>query len=95
MSRVYTIFRFIQAFASVSKLLIAGANPDTADDNERTALHHAVTRDWSRVCVRLLDAGADPTKVNTDGLTPFHVAFNGTKNDEIAAMLLAYTSNSE
>ena len=80
----------IQALKKVMKLLMEGAKPNIADENQETALHHAVKREWVNICVTLLDTGADATRVNADGLTPLHIAFYGVKNDEISAMLLAY-----
>ena len=83
-----------QAFQSISKLLLEGVNPNAAD-NDSTALHYAVRNQWPSVCLRLLDDGANPTQVDAVNRMPIHIALQDAKNDEIAAMLLAYMPNSE
>jgi ankyrin repeat protein len=45
-----------------------------ADPRKRTALHVAAESDRDRIAALLIEAGADPSAVNADGLTPVQCA---------------------
>jgi ankyrin repeat protein len=59
------------AVAMLDVLLAAGANVSATDNEGRTALHHACTRDGDPRAVRaLLAAGADPDALDKHGAKP-------------------------
>jgi ankyrin repeat protein len=59
---------------SVQTLLTNGARVDVADADGDTPLHHAARTRDPIVAAMLLDAGADPSRVNGEGLTAVGVA---------------------
>lgn len=58
----------------VEKLLLAGADPNTADEHKRSALHFAACRGYVDVVKLLLRHGANPNNKDTLGNTPLHLA---------------------
>jgi ankyrin repeat protein len=58
----------------VSLLLARGASPDSPAVNEMTVLHQAVELGRLDVAAALLEAGADPNRQDSSGMTPLHVA---------------------
>jgi len=78
----------------VEVLLSAGAKPDIAARNGRTALHEAVAADHRQIAEALLRAGAAPSPKDGDGDTPLHLA---ARQDavEILAILLKYGADTK
>lgn len=60
--------------AAADALIEAGAEVDAGDRQGRTALMHAVERDWTDVARVLLTFGADPGRVSGDGTTALELA---------------------
>uniref|UniRef100_A0A7N4PMF7 Ankyrin repeat domain-containing protein 54 n=1 Tax=Sarcophilus harrisii TaxID=9305 RepID=A0A7N4PMF7_SARHA len=59
---------------TVQQLLEDGADPCTADDKGRTALHFASCNGNDQIVQLLLDHGADPNQRDGLGNTPLHLA---------------------
>eukprot|EP01046_Picozoa_sp_COSAG06_P033041 COSAG06_NODE_3345_length_5477_cov_51.455188_2_plen_961_part_00 len=59
---------------TVEKLLAAGANVNTADNDGKTALHFAAQRLDDAVVNKLLVAGAEANIADKDGQTPLYLA---------------------
>eukprot|EP01043_Picozoa_sp_COSAG02_P039918 COSAG02_NODE_3189_length_7205_cov_21.754011_1_plen_993_part_00 len=59
---------------TVEKLLAAGANVNTADNDGKTALHFAAQRLEDAVVNKLLVAGAEANIADKDGQTPLYLA---------------------
>ncbi|XP_018336760.1 ankyrin repeat domain-containing protein 54 [Agrilus planipennis] len=76
----------------VQKLLELDVDPNTADIQCRSALHWAVSRDYSDVVRLLLDHGADPNQQDIVGNTPLHLAAC-TSNLRIITTLLNAGAN--
>ena len=61
--------------AAVKKMLKADPTLATAaDDMGFTALHNAVGEDYPKLVKLLIDAGADVSATNDEGMTPLHIA---------------------
>lgn len=58
----------------VEELLLAGADPNSADEHKRSALHFAACRGYVGVVKLLLRHGANPNNKDTLGNTPLHLA---------------------
>ena len=78
----------------VTMLLYRGARPHRIDDNQQTALHHAVQRNYEGICQRLLEYNASPNARDNNNITPYHIALKN-KNDNIASLLLVYMPNEQ
>jgi ankyrin repeat protein len=63
---------------------------NSCDENGDTPLLVAIGANNVNAVRRLLEIGADPTKRNYDGLTPFQVVATGNKDLEILDLLLEY-----
>lgn len=66
-----------QALAIVRQLLTHGADPDAKQQGGWTALHAAAQRGLREVVTALLEAGASPSPVSDDGITPAMLARKG------------------
>jgi len=55
-------------------LIAADANVAHANSNRSTALHSAASSGCTSICRVLVDEGASPTAVNSDGNTPLEIA---------------------
>ncbi|MEI8291599.1 MAG: ankyrin repeat domain-containing protein, partial [Verrucomicrobiota bacterium] len=79
----------------VKRMLELGADINFQGDtmmsgnSQSTALHWAVQRNHLEVCRVLLEAGADPNRMEFGSQTPLHMAFNENRED-IAGLLLDY-----
>jgi len=62
-----------------------------ADPRKRTALHVAAEHDRDRIAALLIDAGADPSSVSADGLTPLQCA-QKAGSAKVAALLTSSSS---
>jgi uncharacterized protein len=61
--------------ASVKKMLKADPSlAKAADDMGFTALHNAVGEDYPQLVKLLIEAGADVSAANDEGMTPLHIA---------------------
>ena len=61
--------------ASVKKMLKADPTfAKAADDMGFTALHNAVGEDYPQLVKLLIEAGADVSAANDEGMTPLHIA---------------------
>ena len=58
----------------VAEVLAEGGAPHARDKDGQTPLHHASFNGDAKVCVLLLDAGADSNAVNDFSFTPLHYA---------------------
>jgi ankyrin repeat protein len=72
---------------SVQTLLTNGARTDVADADGDTPLHHAARTRDPIIAAMLLDAGADPSRPNREGLTPVGVACRAG-NEPVVRLLL-------
>ena len=77
---------------TVSSLLAAGADPDAADAEGRTALIYAASINMSNVrrgeiVAALLKQGADPDRADARGKTPLHEAAVSGQWDVMTALL--------
>lgn len=63
---------------TIRALLAAGAEIDAPDKNGATPLHRAVRTRCAAAVTCLLDAGADPLRLNKPGSTVFHLAVQPT-----------------
>lgn len=77
----------LQEWDTVAALLIAGADPDTAQADGATALAWAAHWDHGDAAKALLDAGADPDAGNDYGMTPLLLAIRN-RSDRMAKILL-------
>lgn len=75
----------------VSVLLSFGALPHLADRKRRTPLHDAVAAGLTRAAAFLLQAGADPRAVDTDGVRPTDLA-ERLDNDAMRFLLRTVTA---
>lgn len=73
----------------LNELLESGANPNSADENGRTALHFACCRGYSEVVKSLLRHDADCNAVDKLGNTPLHLAVCTTSKQTIDLLLKA------
>jgi ankyrin repeat protein len=73
-------------FAAAAALVDLGADVDHADDTGTTVLHLAADRGATDLCMRLLDAGADP-HVRLQGFGPVHFAVLGGHTDTALALI--------
>lgn len=79
----------------VKRLFELGADINAAGDTmmsvgmQNTALHWAVDRNHPGVCQFLLDAGANPNRMNANFSSPLHLAFSEHRED-MANSLLDY-----
>uniref|UniRef100_G3W565 Ankyrin repeat domain-containing protein 54 n=1 Tax=Sarcophilus harrisii TaxID=9305 RepID=G3W565_SARHA len=64
----------LTGWTPVQQLLEDGADPCTADDKGRTALHFASCNGNDQIVQLLLDHGADPNQRDGLGNTPLHLA---------------------
>ncbi|XP_078316219.1 uncharacterized protein LOC111129666 isoform X11 [Crassostrea virginica] len=67
---------FGRDFVQCVRILLTNEDLDinVQDKSERTALHWAVLGKNVNFCTLLMNAGADPTIEDHDGLSPFHIA---------------------
>ena len=70
-------------------LLERGVNPDWADVDGRTPLHHAALRDSTDVAQLLLNRGANANSTSLGGWTPLHGAAAGGRKDMVELLLNA------
>ena len=75
---------FCGLVGEVQALLPVGADPNATDDGGNTPLHRAADRgitlrDWRRLVVVLLAAGADPNRENKTTLPPLLAAARDRK----------------
>src|SRR5262249_12631801 len=63
---------------TVTYLIEAGADPNSADKSGGTPLHRAVRIRCAAAVRALLAKGADPLLKNKNGSTPLHLAVQGT-----------------
>lgn len=76
---------------AVSALLSHGADVHHATAaNQRGALHEACERGYAAIASLLIDAGADPTALDTSGQTPLDLAL-AYKNESVVAVLFHVT----
>jgi len=68
---------------------------DVLDHRGWTPLIRAAYAGDGELCRRLLEAGADPNRANTNGTTPIMYAFSGKNPDGAAKCLLKYGANPE
>lgn len=68
---------------------------DVRDKNGWTPLIRAAYAGDVRLCHRLLEAGADPNRANTNGTTPLMYALSGKNPDEVAKTLLRFGARPE
>ncbi len=68
--------------AAIATLAAAGANLDARDTYGRTALHRAAIAGESAAIMALLEAGADPGAIESDGYTALQVALEEWAFDE-------------
>lgn len=68
---------------------------DVSDKKGWTPLIRAAYAGDVELCRRLLEAGADPNRANTNGTTPIMYAFSGKNPDGAAKCLLKYGANPE
>jgi len=66
---------------------------DWQNESGYTALHYAVLRKNVPLVQLLLEAGANPNKLNRFGFTPFMYSFDDTKNIAIVQLLLDHGAN--
>jgi ankyrin repeat protein len=72
----------------VKMLLAQGADPNTGDRRQRTALHQAAERGHAAAVRLLLARGASLDALDSDGLTPWHLAVrNGSR--EVVDLFIA------
>jgi ankyrin repeat protein len=72
-----TLFEAIQQGDEPRVVGLLTTSPDlvwAADPRKRTALHVAAEHDRDRIAALLIEAGADPSAVSADGLTPLQCA---------------------
>jgi ankyrin repeat protein len=91
---------FLEAAAAgnvslIKRMLELGADINAAGDTfssvgmQDTALHWAVERNHFDVCQYLLEAGANPNRMNANFSSPLHLAFNENRGN-MANLLLDY-----
>ena len=68
-------------------LLDNGADIDTLDYNDETALHDAIINEFTDIVDLLLDAGADPNLTNHEGETPLYMAIEANNVAIVRALL--------
>jgi esterase/lipase superfamily enzyme len=74
------------------KLIAAGADVNVTDDKQkRTPLMVAAGKGDTALVVLLLEAGADPTRVDASGINAIGYAKNGNAPDDIKTKLLEYS----
>jgi hypothetical protein len=76
----------------VKKLLIEKMNPETINQDGyyyvgQTALHEAASLDDIETVKQLLNAGADPNKINGNGDTPLHIALRDGNEGVVKRLL--------
>lgn len=73
----------------LNQLLEQGVNPNSADENGRTALHFACCKGYSNIVQLLLTHRADCNVVDKLGNTPLHLAVCTTSKQTIDLLLKA------
>jgi ankyrin repeat protein len=79
--------------ACVSYLLEAGADPDSVDDEGRSALSWSTQPTQKPILDLLLNAGADPNITDKELKLPIHYAAQFGRSHEVVAALLERTIN--
>ena len=78
----------------VERLLASGANPNSADEHGRTALHIAAAKGFADVVSTMLKGGAEPNQKDSLGNTPLHLAAC-TNHIAVVTLLLRAGTNVE
>ena len=75
--------------AAVEAMIESGADPNVADESDRTALHWACQEGHESIVVRLLEWGVDSDLLDQIGHTPLYIA-TGENRLNLVKLLLRY-----
>jgi hypothetical protein len=89
---VKEVFPESKVISLVAALLQRGAISTEQDENGRTSVFHAVSRGFTQVLRKLLEANGVAYGQDKYGMTPLKLALE-KKNDDMSALLVAYLPN--